>query len=188
MTSTMKAQGNGSPNPVKRRVKAQITLSFIVSAGLFVGLVIYIASTIFTIASPYFTSAARQESEAYAYMASTLLLSSPGWWDNGTANGSDWENHPENTVQLGLADRSPRFGSSYHHLSTAKINNMSGMDDSRIRSLLGEGHLYSFCISRLEEQDCGVLNRTNQIFEGATVTRFAVLENGTAARMLIKVL
>lgn len=186
-------RGCGSRGTCKRHMRAQITFSFMVSAVMFVGLFIYIISTVFGTINPHFTAAAKQESEAYAYMISTLLLSSPGQWEDGAANGTDWENHPKNATSLGLAayPPSPGSGSSYHRLSLAKIGNMSSMTNGEIRALLGEGHLYSFCIGSAYTQDCGILDTTGQAFDGVTVTRYAVMENGTETmpvRIILEVL
>lgn len=169
-----------------------------VSAVMFIGLVLYITSTISDIVSPHFTSAIKQESEAYAYVISSLLMSSPGYWENSSGNGTDWENHPQDTVSLGLASTEPiqtaktlGIASPYHRLSIPKISNMSAMTNGQIRSLLGENHVYSFCIGNAATQDCGILNRTGQVFTGAIVTRYAIVENGTQAipaRFIIEVL
>lgn len=164
--------------------RAQLTIGFMISAMMFVGLVLYTTSTVFNVINPYFNAAGNQESEAYAYMVSTLLLSDTGQWGNATWNGTDWENHPQEISSLGLAN-------SYYRLSLPKISNMSALSDAKIRSLLGEGHLYSFCIESVYAQDCGIMNKTGQAFDGMLVTRYAVVENGTQtipARLVIEVL
>jgi len=177
---------------------AQTTFAFMISAVMFIGLVLYITNTISNIISPHFTSAIRQESEAYAYVISSMLMSSPGYWNGSTGNGKDWENHPQDAVSLGLASaetiqtaKTLGISSPYHRLSLSKINNMSAMANGQIRALLGENHIYSFCIGKVDTQDCGIMNRTGQVFTGAIVTRYAIVENGTQtipARLIIEVL
>lgn len=95
-------------------MKGQTTLEFI---GAFIFFIIVLTSVLLTTVSdiPQFNDYAEITQKNLEIKKTTdLLLTSKGYYDNGTSNGTDWQNHLNHTQTPGLA-------SDEMHIDSAKL-------------------------------------------------------------------
>jgi len=95
------------------------------SLDVLVGLTVFMVTFIFILQylpSIFVVQRSDISLTANAYRVAALLCESPGYWTNGSYNGTDWENHWKNsdvTVRVGLSNGNPC------ELSIQKILNFS---------------------------------------------------------------
>ncbi|AIY89543.1 hypothetical protein [Geoglobus acetivorans] len=97
------------------------------SLDLLIGLTIFLMSFVFIIQYvPAIFASERSEIYLYplAYRISALLVEDPGYWSNGSVNGTDWENYyslPDVEVRPGL------MGSEVNVLDPVKIDALNSL-------------------------------------------------------------
>ncbi|MCD4806992.1 MAG: hypothetical protein K8R13_05365 [Methanococcoides sp.] len=75
-----------------------------------------------------------------AYRTATVLSEDPGWWENSTQRGTDWEDHVSNATRIGLAvDTIPetRLTDTINLLSMDKSLQFMQMDEDTVVTKLG---------------------------------------------------
>jgi hypothetical protein len=134
-----------------------------------------------------------------AYRTASLLAEDPGWWENNTHNGTDWETHIENTSRIGLAaDTSINTRLTYtpNLLNKTKILQMMQLDEETLTTKLGlydnvngKPVVYGYNITLLHNNTPLVINSTPATF-GKTppisqdifkITRVVLVETGKVA-------
>ncbi len=101
------------------------------SLDMLVGLTIFMITFIFILQylpSVFVVQRSDISLSSEAYRVAALLAESPGYWTNGTHNGTDWENHWRNsdvTVRVGLCGNNPG------ELLISKIMNFSEMYEQK---------------------------------------------------------
>lgn len=92
------------------------------SLDIMVGLTIFLLSFIFVVQYvPTIFAYEREDLTLYplAYRISAFLVEDPGYWSNGTANGTDWENY---YLQEGVEVRPGLMGSEANLIDVKKVN------------------------------------------------------------------
>ena len=120
-------------------MRGQAIISFVISAVLFLFLVVYIVNSVMDSVNPVLLQAQEDERKVVAASVLSLLTTQEGAW----TGGGNWEAHTDGVTRLGLA-------SSYMILSEKKIAALEGLEAEEIRTLLGEDHNYAICIG----EDC----------------------------------
>ncbi|ABE52393.1 DUF7287 family protein [Methanococcoides burtonii] len=75
-----------------------------------------------------------------AYRTATILSEDPGWWENSTQRGTDWEDHVSNATRIGLAvDTVPetRLTDTINLLSMDKSLQLMYLDEDTLITKLG---------------------------------------------------
>ncbi|MEZ5335584.1 MAG: hypothetical protein R2741_10275 [Methanolobus sp.] len=134
-----------------------------------------------------------------AYRTATILTEDTGWWENSTANGTDWEVHSSNAMRIGLAvddEYRTRLTNNPNVISEAKIQRFMLLNESKMIEMLGlynnidgSRFAYGYNISITQDNSPIVLNNTTihrgtipvDDMEIAKITRIVMIEDGTTA-------
>lgn len=116
----------------------QICIDFLMGITVFM---LIIGFTTQFIPGIFISSSVGDESLNYvAYHTSCILVEDPGWWENNTHDGTDWEEHIENISRIGLASDdniNTRLTDTPNLLNKTKIMNMMQLNDDTITTKLG---------------------------------------------------
>ncbi|MCZ7355713.1 MAG: hypothetical protein O8C66_02960 [Candidatus Methanoperedens sp.] len=80
--------------------EGQISVDFLMGISLFL---LTFAFVIQFIPSLFISVSEEGSLNSVAYRTANILSEDPGWWENSTLNGTDWEMHTENISRIGLA-------------------------------------------------------------------------------------
>jgi len=81
--------------------RGQLSIDFLVGISLFILALLFMAHFIPGMFVPFQSETI--DLSSVAYRTSVILVEDPGWWDNGTDSGKDWEKHINDTSRIGLA-------------------------------------------------------------------------------------
>ncbi len=115
----------------------QISVDFLLGISIFLltfGLVIQFIPSLFI------STSGGGSLNSVAYRTANILADDPGWWQNNTQNGTDWEMHTEYISRIGLAsDATPstRHTQTPKMLDKAKIQQMLKLNETVLTSKLG---------------------------------------------------
>lgn len=116
----------------------QICIDFLMGITVFVFI---IGFTTQFIPGIFISGSVGDESLNYvAYHTACILAEDPGWWENNTHDGTDWEEHIENISRIGLASDdniNTRLTDTPNLLNKTKIMNMMQLNDDTIITKLG---------------------------------------------------
>ncbi len=177
--------------------KGQIAIDFLLGISL---VLIALGFTIQFIPGLFISGSAGESSLDYtAYRTAAILAEDTGWWENITMNGTDWENHPNGMLRIGLAaDDEPRsrLTDTPNLISKKKTEQFLLLNESTITEKLGlyndveDSHFaYGYNISILKNDRYLVLNNTTvhrglpvpDDREMSGITRIVLIETGTVA-------
>jgi hypothetical protein len=175
----------------------QIAVDFLLGISL---VLIAISFTMQFIPGMFIAGTSGESSLDYtAYRTATILAEDPGWWENSTLNGTDWESNPANTMRIGLAvDDEPRtrLTNSPDLISKSKIEQFMLLNESILTEMLGlynnvggTHFIYGYNISLTQQDSPLILNNTTIVrgmippenVEIAKITRLILVEHGTTA-------
>ncbi len=108
--------------------KGQLSLDVLVALTIFMVTFIFILQYIPSI---FVVQRSDISLTANAYRIASLLSESPGYWTNGSCNGTDWENHWKSddvTIRVGLSDGNPCELSIKKILNFSELYNYRGYD------------------------------------------------------------
>ncbi|VVB84600.1 Uncharacterised protein [uncultured archaeon] len=117
--------------------EGQISIDFLLGISLFLltfGFVIQFIPGLFISVS------GEGSLNSVAYRTANILAEDPGWWENNTQNGTDWEMHTENISRIGLAmDKTPgtRQTRTPKMLDKTKIQQALKLNESILTKKLG---------------------------------------------------
>lgn len=178
-------------------VRGQIAVDFLLGISL---VMIALAFTMQFIPGLFTIGNSGESSLDYtAYRTATILSEDSGWWENSTANGTDWEANINYAKRIGLAaddESRTRLTNNPNTLSTVKIEKFMLMNESRIIEMLGlyndidgSHFAYGYNISLTKNNSPLIVNNT-PVYRGlispydseaAKITRIVLIENGTTA-------
>ncbi|MGB3479096.1 MAG: hypothetical protein WBB67_08035 [bacterium] len=167
--------------------RGQMSIDFLAGLSLFMLALLFLAQFIPGMFVPFQSETI--DLSSVSYRTSVILVEDPGWWDNGTCNNTDWENHVENISRIGLAaDREhPNL------LDKNKINAFNNsIDDENLtqklglyRNISGNEIKYGYNIS-IEDNGTIVVARGDPIPEYGDVSsmkRIVWMQTGSVAVM-----
>lgn len=177
--------------------EGQIGVDFLLGISFFL---LALAFTIQFIPGLFISTPGNNEGlSSVAYRTASLLAEDPGWWENNTHNGTDWETHIENTSRIGLAaDTSinTRLTTTPNLLNRTKILQMMQLDEENLTTKLGlydnvngKPVVYGYNITLHRNSAPLVINSTPATF-GKTppisqdvfkITRVVLVETGKVA-------
>ena len=140
-------------------MKGQTIISFVISAVLFLFLIVYVVGSVMDSVNPVLLQSQEDEKKAIAVSVLGLLSTQAGAWEGG----SNWESHKGETTRLGLA-------SSYMILSETKISALKEMETETIQKLLGEDHNYAICVDGDCVRTTTIISQEEKFAEGTFVT------------------
>jgi hypothetical protein len=116
----------------------QIATDFLLGLSLFLIALMFVIQFI---PGMFIPSLAGESSLDYtAYRTASILAEDTGWWGNSTSSATDWENHPDNIMRIGLAndnDINSRLTNTPNMLSKNKINSMLLVNETALIEKLG---------------------------------------------------
>lgn len=150
----------------------QICIDFLMGITVFI---LIIGFTIQFIPGIFISNSVGDESLNYvAYHTACILVEDPGWWENNTHDGTNWEEHIENISRIGLASDdniNTRLTDTPNLLNKTKIMNMMQLNDDTIITKLGlfenvnGAHVdYGYNISLTQNGAPLLINNTPVIF------------------------
>lgn len=118
--------------------KGQIAVDFLLGISLFLMALIF---TVQFIPGMFMAGSLRESSLDYtAYRTATILTEDTGWWGNSTGSATDWENHPNIIMRVGLAvdnDINSRLTDKPNMLSKNKTIQLMLLNETELTDLLG---------------------------------------------------
>ncbi|MGB7533297.1 MAG: hypothetical protein WA977_10060 [Halobacteriota archaeon] len=81
--------------------RGQMSIDFLAGLSLFMLALLFLAQFIPGMFVPFQSETI--DLSSVSYRTSVILVEDPGWWDNGTCNNTDWENHNDSVSRVGLA-------------------------------------------------------------------------------------
>ena len=84
-----------------RNEEAQLGIDFVVGMSIFLLALSFVVVTISGMFLPFQTEVI--DTNSVSYRTSVILVEDPGYWNDGTNEGKDWENHIDNVSRIGLA-------------------------------------------------------------------------------------
>jgi hypothetical protein len=175
----------------------QISTDFLLGLSLFLIALMFVIQFI---PGMFIPSLAGESSLDYtAYRTASILAEDTGWWGNSTGSATDWENHPNNIMRIGLAndnDINSRLTNTPNMLSKNKINSMMQVNESFLIEKLGlynnvdgTSFSYGYNISISKNNELLCLNNTSISFgestpaerEVAKITRIVLVETGNVS-------
>ncbi len=177
--------------------KGQIAVDFLLGISLFL---IALTFTVQFIPGMFISGSAEESSLDYtAYRTATVLVEDTGWWGNSTSSGTNWEDHPNNIMRIGLAvddDTSSKLTNSPNLISKNKTEQLMLVNESVLIEKLGiynnvDGTLFSYGynISITQNDEPLLLNNTTAVWgesapdnkDIAKITRVVLIEKGKIA-------
>jgi len=123
------------------RDEGQISIDFLVGISIFL---LTLAFMIQFIPGLFMSVSGEGSLNSVAYRTATILAEDPGWWENNTNNGTDWELHPVlNISRLGLAvdnipqTRQTQTPNLLNKTKILKIVNLSELNETIRTAKLG---------------------------------------------------
>lgn len=172
----------------------QISVDFLLGLSLFLLALMFVIQFI---PGMFIPSLAGDSSLDYtAYRTASILAEDTGWWGNSTSSATDWENHPNYTMRIGLAsddDINSRLTNTPNLLSKDKIISMMQVNESILVEKLGlynnvdgTSFSYGYNISITENDQVLILNNSSVSFgesiptdrEVSKITRVILVETG----------
>ena len=80
--------------------EGQISIDFLLGINVFL---LTLGFVILFIPSLFISTPGGVSLNSVAYRTANILVDDPGWWQNNTQNGTDWETHTGNISRIGLA-------------------------------------------------------------------------------------
>lgn len=140
------------------------------------GIVVFLFTLMFVIQfipGLFISTSGEGSLDSVAYRTANLLVEDPGWWENSTHNGTNWEIHIGNISRIGLAeDEFPDIRRTYtpNKLNRSKMQQLMELNETMIVNNLG---LYDMISGTWVEYGynitCELVNRS-VIPEGHTIT------------------
>jgi hypothetical protein len=115
----------------------QISVDFLLGISIFL---LTFGFVIQFIPSLFISTSAGGSLNSVAYRTANILADDPGWWQNNTQNGTDWEMHKESISRIGLAtDATPstRQTRTPKMLNKTKIQQVLRLNETVLTSKLG---------------------------------------------------
>jgi len=119
------------------RDKGQISFDFLI------GIVVFLFTLMFVIQfipGLFISTSGEGSLDSVAYRTANLLVEDPGWWENSTHNGTNWEINIGNISRIGLAeDEFPDIRRTYtpNKLNRSKIQQLMELNETMIINNLG---------------------------------------------------
>ena len=119
------------------RDKGQISFDFLM------GIVVFLFTLMFVIQfipGLFISTSGEGSLDSVAYRTANLLVEDPGWWENSTHNGTNWEIHIGNISRIGLAeDEFPDIRRTYtsNKLNRSKMQQLMELNETMIVNNLG---------------------------------------------------
>ena len=119
------------------RDKGQLSFDFLL------GIIVFLFTLMFVIEfipGLFISTSGEGSLDSVAYRTANLLVEDPGWWENSTHNGTNWEIHIENISRIGLAeDEFPDIRRTYtpNKLNRSKIQQLMELNETMIINNLG---------------------------------------------------
>jgi hypothetical protein len=117
--------------------KGQISIDFLMGLVIFLFVLGFIIQFI---PSLFISTSSEGSLDSVAYRTANLLVEDPGWWENSTHNGTDWEIHTGNISRIGLAqDATPNFRrtDTPNILNKLKIEQVLKLNETLLTKNLG---------------------------------------------------
>lgn len=118
--------------------KGQIAIDFLLGISLFLIALIF---TVQFIPGMFMAGSVRESSLDYtAYRTASVLAEDTGWWGNSMGSATDWENHPDDIMRVGLAvddDITSRLTDSPNLISNNKTSQLMLLNESELTDVLG---------------------------------------------------
>ncbi|NPE28235.1 hypothetical protein HNV12_09755 [Methanococcoides sp. SA1] len=118
--------------------RGQVALDFLFGMALFL---VAFTFTMQFVPSLFVSDSTDETGIAFtAYRTATILSEDPGWWENSTKRGTDWEDHVSNATRIGLAvDTIPetRLTDTINILSMDKSLQLMQLDEDTLITKLG---------------------------------------------------
>lgn len=105
---------------------------------LVIGLSIFMVSFIFIaqyIPSVFTVERGETSLQPVAYRTTAILSEDPGYWTNGTANGTEWWNHTDESFRIGLKG----VGKDVNVLSNKRVKELQKLYNATNYSLIQQG-------------------------------------------------
>jgi hypothetical protein len=113
--------------------RGQLSIDFLVGISLFILALVFMAHFIPGMFVPFQSETI--DLNSVAYRTSVILVEDPGWWDNVSHNGEDWEDHITDTSRIGLAiDK--------EHPNVLMMNKITGFENCTDTNLTRQLGLY----------------------------------------------
>lgn len=110
-------------------MQGQISIDYLAGAMIFFGALVLLVSNVMT-TLPEFSEAQRVDQlQLSAWAASEVMVNDRGYWDDGSANGTSWQDNVDHVRIAGLEGPDGE-------LSMAKIEAMLSMDDDTLQDAL----------------------------------------------------
>jgi hypothetical protein len=120
--------------------EGQISVDFLLGISVFL---LSLGFVIQFIPGLFISTSGEGSLNSVAYRTATILAEDPGWWENNTQNGTDWEMHTGNISRLGLAvDNRPKTRQTQtpnllNKTKILKIVNSSELNETILTAKLG---------------------------------------------------
>lgn len=105
---------------------------------LIIGLSIFMVSFIFIaqyIPSAFTVEKSETSLQPVAYRTAAILAEDPGYWTNGTANGTEWWNHTDESFRIGLKG----VGEDVNVLSNKRVKELQKLYNATNNSFIQQG-------------------------------------------------
>lgn len=117
--------------------EGQISIDFLLGISVFL---LTFGFVIQFIPSLFISTSGGGSLNSVAYRTANILADDPGWWQNNTQNGTDWEMHTKNISRIGLATDavpSTRQTRTPKMLNKTKIQQVLKLNETMLTSKLG---------------------------------------------------
>ncbi len=161
-------------------MKGQINIDFIVSFTLFLVVLVYIANFFYDYLLTFGDYHERVAKQIKAMDIANILVTLPGYWDDGTNSGYDWEDpaHISYVKIIGLAQVNNPFV-----LSQEKINALNNsLNYTLLKEIWGSYNDYAICISDCTNEctdDCDIakVGEFNVSVMKGKIARYVLINN-----------
>jgi len=156
-------------------MKGQVTIEFIISVSVFIGVVVFLAFNIINSITPLHESAVNEIKRSQAYQASELLL-----FDTGEPK--NWDK--DNVIRLGLSTGEP------YKISSEKLQKLNETcnDYDKLKNLLSIGNRSYIAIVVSDMDGNIIVNCKKDLKPVFSIERFGVLENNKIVRIYVGIL
>ncbi len=110
----------------------QISIDYIAGAFVFFGAIIILIASVLNTLPEFQNQHAVNELELASWGMSETMMRDPGYWQNGTSNGTDWHTADASDVQVLGLQTGDRSG-----LSVQKIQSLGDMDYVDVQDVMG---------------------------------------------------
>lgn len=139
--------------------KGQISIDYIGGAVIFFVSVLFIVTGVLNTVPEYSENVLKNRLEVRGWSLSTVLLSTPGYWEGEDDSGTEWTSHTEDLKSVGLAENSE------DSVSREKVVALDKVSYTRLKNIFGTSFDFNidfteYMVVKTESEDVSEMDVT----------------------------